>query len=51
MNKVRCSSGIIPSDVHGVGQRLNKEILVWHKLDHENIMAISTVVWIDVEQL
>jgi hypothetical protein len=40
MYKVRCPSGIIPSDVHGVGQRLNKEILVWHKLDHENIIPL-----------
>jgi len=41
MNKVcRLRSKLSPMTAHTLLQRLRKELLVWHKLDHENILPL-----------
>ena len=40
INKVGGPLRIVLQVVHTLAQRLHKEILVWHKLDHENILPL-----------
>ena len=40
MNRVCGPSRIVLQIVHTLAQRLQKEMLVWHKLDHKNILPL-----------
>jgi hypothetical protein len=43
MNKARRQLETAPMAAHSSTQRLRKEILVWHKLDHKNILPLLGV--------
>ena len=37
---IRCENPLSIASAHALWQRLDKEILVWHRLDHENVLPL-----------